>query len=181
MIQVFQGESGTVAGLLQHSASLITTLADRDAVISRVIGNLNTVLQTLDSRRDALSVVIAQLQQFVSGLSADRAAIGAAVANIGNLTAATGSLLRDARPDLSHDISQIGALSGILNNNTSVIDSTLSRLPNQYRALTRTASYGSWFNFYMCDFDGTVTLPGAGAVNPATFSSTAASCKGGGR
>jgi phospholipid/cholesterol/gamma-HCH transport system substrate-binding protein len=181
IIQVFQGESGTVAGLLQHSASLITTLADRDTVIARVITNLNTVLQTLDSRRDTLSDVIAQLQQFVSGLAADRTAIGAAVANIGNLTAATGSLLKDARPDLSHDISQLGTLSGILNDNSAVIDNTLSRLPGTYQALTRTATYGSWFNFYMCDFDGKVALPGVGAVTPATFSSTAASCKGGGR
>jgi phospholipid/cholesterol/gamma-HCH transport system substrate-binding protein len=181
IIQVLQGESGTVSSLLTHTASLSTALADRDEVLGRVITNLNTVLSTLDSRRDELSDTIAQLRQFVSGLAADRTAIGGAISNIGGLTAATGSLLRDARPDLSHDLGQLGSLADILNDNSAVIDSTLHRLPGQYQALTRTASTGSWFTFFMCDFDGRVALPGAGSVNPATFSSSAARCQGGGR
>jgi phospholipid/cholesterol/gamma-HCH transport system substrate-binding protein len=179
IIQVLQGESGTVSNLLQHTASLSTALADRDAVIGRVITNLNTVLSTLDGQRDQLSGTIAQLRQFVSGLAADRTAIGGAISTIGGLTAATGSLLRDARPDLAHDVAQLGSLADILDDNSAVIDSTLQRLPGQYAALTRTASSGSWFNFFMCDFDGRVVLPGVGAVNPATFSSSAARCKAG--
>jgi phospholipid/cholesterol/gamma-HCH transport system substrate-binding protein len=180
IIQVLQGEAGTVAGLLQHSASLISTLADRDAVIAKVIGNLNSVLSTLDSHRAALSQTIDQLQQFVSGLSADRAAIGQAVTSISSLTAATGDLVQKARPDLSADIGGLGSLAGILNDNGATIDATLARLPGEYQALTRTASYGSWFNFFLCDFDGRVSLPGAGSVNPATFGSPAAACMGGG-
>ena len=40
------------------------------------------------------------------------------------------------------------------------------------QALTRTASYGSWFNFYLCDFDGRVTAPGRAArVNPVGHAS----------
>ena len=178
VIQVLQGEAGTVTGLLRHTASLATTLAGRDTVIGQVISNLNAVLTTLDGERNTLSDTILQLQQFVSGLAADREAIGAAVQNISGLTSATASLLSDARPDLSHDITGLGALSGILNTNESVIDSTLARLPGEYQALTRTASFGSWFNFFMCGFDGTVAVPGAGSVNPATFTSQAASCRG---
>jgi phospholipid/cholesterol/gamma-HCH transport system substrate-binding protein len=181
VIQVLQGEAGTVTGLLQHTASLATALADRDAVIGQVIANLSAVLSTVDGERSTLSDTISQLQQFVSGLAADREAIGAAVQNISGLTAATAGLLTDARPDLSHDIAGLGSLSSILNANEGVIDSTLSRLPGEYQALTRTASYGSWFNFFMCGFDGTVAVPGAGAVNPATFSSQAASCRGAAR
>ncbi|HKT01256.1 MAG TPA: MCE family protein [Rugosimonospora sp.] len=182
IIQVLQGEGGTVSDLLAHTASLSGALADRDAVIGRVVTNLNTVLSTLDSRRDELSDTVLQLRQLVSGLAADRTAIGDAVRNIGGLTSATGSLLRDARPDLAPDIGQLGSLAAILNANSGVIDRTLHQLPGQYQALTRTATYGSWFNFFLCDFDGRVALPGAGAVNPASFSSPAARCHpGGGR
>jgi phospholipid/cholesterol/gamma-HCH transport system substrate-binding protein len=181
VIQVLQGEAGTVTGLLQHTASLATALADRDAVIGQVISNLNAVLSTLDAERNPLSDAILQLQQFVSGLAADREAIGAAVQNISGLTSATASLLSDARPDLSHDITGLGSLSGILNANQGVINSTLAKLPGEYQALTRTASYGSWFNFFMCGFDGTVAVPGAGSVNPTTFTSQAASCRGSGQ
>ena len=176
IIQVFQGEGGTVASLLGHTASLTNALADRDAVIGRVITNLNNVLETLNSRDDKLSETIAQLQAFVSGLAADRKAIGDALTNLGNLADATGSLLRDARPSLKQDIGSLGTLAGTLNANSTVIEGTLGRLPGRYEALTRTASTGSWFNFFLCDFDGSVGVPGHADVNPATFSSQAARC-----
>ena len=46
---MLQGEGGTVQGLLQKTASLTTTLADRDQLIGEVIDNLNTTLATVDS------------------------------------------------------------------------------------------------------------------------------------
>lgn len=181
IIQVFQGEAGTVDDLLQHTASLVTTLADRSTVINRVVANLNAVLRTIDADRQALSNTIVQLRQFVAGLSADRVAVGDAIANISGVTSATASLLRAARPNLAGDINQLGALSGILDRNTSVIDSTLANLPGEYRALTGTASYGSWFNFYLCGFDGTLTLPAGGKVTPPPFTSGQARCQTGGK
>ncbi|WP_433085524.1 MCE family protein [Dactylosporangium sp. CA-052675] len=179
IIQVLQGEGGTVASLLRSTASLTGTLADRDAVIGRVVTNLNSVLSTLDEHRDDLDTTIAMLQQFVSGLAADRAAIGDALANASTLTGATASLLQDARPSLQADIDRLGTLSGTLNDNAGVLDKTLEGLPQRYSDLTRVASYGSWFNFYLCDFDGRVTLAGQ-KINPATFTSTAARCSTGG-
>jgi phospholipid/cholesterol/gamma-HCH transport system substrate-binding protein len=180
IIQVLQGESGTMASLLQRTASLTNALADRDAVIGRVITNLNTVLATLDTRDHAVDQTISQLRQFVSGLAADRTAIGNALANLGELTDATASLLGDARPPLASDVDSLGTLAGTLNRNASVIDGTLSRLPGRYQALTRTASYGSWFNFYLCDFDGQVGLPGGISATTPAFSSSAARCAGAG-
>ena len=51
IIQVLQGEGGTIEHLLPHTASLTSTLADRDAVIGRTIDNLNQVLGTVDAPR----------------------------------------------------------------------------------------------------------------------------------
>ena len=44
VIQVFQGEGGNFNALLQSTASLTNTLADRDKVIGDLIDNLNSVL-----------------------------------------------------------------------------------------------------------------------------------------
>src|SRR5688572_25668858 len=101
IIKVLQGEGGTVASLLRRTASLTNTLADRDAVIGRVITNLNAVLSTVGERDGQLDQTITQLQQLVSGLAADRGAIGQSLANLGELTLATGSLLGDARAPLA--------------------------------------------------------------------------------
>lgn len=85
IIEVLQGESGTVDSLLVHTASLTNTLADRDKVIGKVIDNLNQVLGTLDERDQRLSRLIAQLQKLVSGFSADREAIGDSLVQINAL------------------------------------------------------------------------------------------------
>ncbi|WBB69952.1 MCE family protein [Micromonospora sp. WMMD812] len=180
IIQVFQGEGGTVTSLLQRTASLTNTLADRDAVIGRVVTNLNQVLATLAGRDAELDQTIAQVQQFVSGLAADRTAIGDALANLGGLTDVTAGLLHDARPPLAADVRALGDLAGTLDRNAAVIDGTLGRLPERYESLTRVASYGSWFNFYLCDFDGRVAVAGHAPLNPATLSAPAARCATGG-
>jgi phospholipid/cholesterol/gamma-HCH transport system substrate-binding protein len=175
IIQLLQGEGGTLTSLLSRTATLTGTLADRDQLIGRVITNLNTVLATVDERDAKLSDTIQQLRILVSGLAADRTAIGDAVTNISGLTRATTSLLRDARPSLAADISALNTLAGTLQNNTSVLESTLNRAPARLDALTRTASYGSWFNFYLCELDGRVVIASGQSV-PATFHAASARC-----
>lgn len=159
IIKTLQGEGGTVNSLLAHTASLTTTLAGRDKLIGSVIGNLNEVLTTLDKRGGRFSSLLKQLQRLVSGLSADRKPIGRSLVNIGNLTEATSGLIGEARPPLKDDIKELGELTGTLNDNEKTVEGVLKRLPNKLNKLTGTASYGSWFNFYLCDFDGRIVLP----------------------
>jgi phospholipid/cholesterol/gamma-HCH transport system substrate-binding protein len=159
IIKTLQGEGGTVNSLLAHTASLTTTLADRDELIGSVITNLNTVLKTLDQRSGRFSGLLKQLRRVISGLSADRKPLGRSLVSIGNLAEATSGLLKDARPPLKDDIAELGELTGTLNKNEKTVEGVLKRLPNKLNELTGTASYGSWFNFYLCDFDGRIVLP----------------------
>ncbi|HEX6074052.1 MAG TPA: MCE family protein [Micromonosporaceae bacterium] len=175
IIQVLQGEAGTVRSLLSRTASLTNTLADRDAVIGRVIENLSKVLATLNARDDQLSETIEQLQAFVSGLARDRKAIGESLGHIAALTDQTAGLLSDARPALKSDIAKLRRLAQTLNANEDVITSTFARVPVRLSTLSRVGGYGSWFNFYMCDWDGRVTV-GDVVINPTTFHSGAARC-----
>jgi phospholipid/cholesterol/gamma-HCH transport system substrate-binding protein len=178
IIQTLQGEGGTVNSLLAHTASLTTTLADRDQLIGSVIDNLNTVLDTLDRRRARFSDLITQLRRVVSGLSADRKPIGDSLVNIADLTEATSGLLQDARPPLKDDIGRLAELTGTLNKNENTVEGVLKRLPNKLNALTGTASYGSWFNFYLCDFDGRIVLPKTKQVITPDFHVAQARCGG---
>ncbi|MFF4116158.1 MCE family protein [Streptomyces sp. NPDC001714] len=159
IVQTLQGEGGTVNSLLAHTASLTSTLADRDKLIGSVIDNLNSVLETLDKRGSRFSGLLTQLRRVVSGLSADRKPIGESLVSIGDLTDVTSGLLKDARPPLKDDIAGLGDLAGTLNKNENTVEGVLKRLPNKLDKLTGTASYGSWFNFYLCDFDGRIVLP----------------------
>ncbi|MDQ1671299.1 MAG: phospholipid/cholesterol/gamma-HCH transport system substrate-binding protein [Actinomycetota bacterium] len=175
IIKTLQGEAGNVNSLLSHTASLTTTLADRDQVIGRTIDNLNTVLATVDRRDDQLSQLLVELQRFVSGLSDDREAIGASLTNIAGLAESTSGLLKDARPAVRDDVKQVVRVTGTLDDNKALVDAFLKNFPKKLNTLTRTATYGSWFNFYLCDFEGRVTLSNVVAFTP-NYHASAARC-----
>lgn len=175
IIKTLQGEAGNVESLFADTASLTSALADRDKVIGRTIDNLNAVLETVDDRDRALSTLIAELQRFVSGLAEDREAIGASLTNIAGLAESTASLVQESRPAIRDDIRELGEVTKTLDDNKEVVDGVLQRLPNKLNTITRTATYGSWFNFYLCDFTGRVILADNVVLKP-NYSSSAARC-----
>jgi phospholipid/cholesterol/gamma-HCH transport system substrate-binding protein len=158
IIQVLQGEGGNINQLLAQTASLTSTIADRDAVIGDVINNLNLTLDTVNARDDKLSGLLVSLQQLVTGLAQDRVAIGSTLQPIANLTNATAGLLAQARPPLADDIVKLGQESDILNRNRGLVENALRNIPQKANNFGRAGSYGSWFNFYLCSAGLTVNL-----------------------
>jgi phospholipid/cholesterol/gamma-HCH transport system substrate-binding protein len=166
VIQVFQGEGGTMEELLAHVASLSNSLADKDEVIGSVIDNLTKVLGNVAARDQELSHLVVSLQQFVTGLAQDKDAIFDSLQTVNTLAHSTSNLLAQARPPLAADISRLGALSTNLSDSKDVLDKFLQLEPTKLDLITRTAVNGSWFNFFMCGAGGYVVLPGTGS-NPA--------------
>ncbi|MET9261134.1 MCE family protein [Amycolatopsis sp. NPDC004079] len=150
IVQVLQGEGGTVTELLQHTGSLTSTLASRDRVIGEVIGNLNSVLKTVNGKGDSLATLVSTLRQLVSGLAEDRTAIGDAVSGLAELTQSTSGLLTEIRPGLKDSVSGLDALTQNLNKGEADVDKALTTLPKKLDRIGTLGSYGSWMNFYLC-------------------------------
>lgn len=163
IIATLQGEGGTVESLLARTASLTNTLADRDAVIGRVIDNLTTVLATVDERNTEFNALISQVQRLAAGFAKDRKVIGQSLVGINELTAATTDLLRQVRAPLRADIRELLTLATTLNDSKEIVDGVLSRLPTKLDRIVSTATDGSWFNFYLCG----ASLVGLSALLPA--------------
>lgn len=178
IIQVLQGEGGTVNGLLAHVASLTETLGNRDEVIGRVIDNLDKVIATIDSRDQEVSGLITNLKSLVSGLAADRHAIGESLVSVNQLIYTTNGLLTDVRPSVKADIASLGHLSKILAQNGNQLDKAFAEMPTNFMLLDRAASYGSWFNFYLCSMDARIRLPGQVSYNTPQIINENARCKG---
>lgn len=159
IIAVFQGEDATVEGLLASTASLTSTLAEKDQVIGELITSLNHVLTTVNSRSDQLDTTIITLQRLVSGLSEDRQAIGSTLDGLGTLTVSVSELLEEGRAPLHQSIDALGRLSGNLADNDEKLDTFFTNLPVKLDRIGRTASYGSWLNFYVCSIEGRIPLP----------------------
>jgi phospholipid/cholesterol/gamma-HCH transport system substrate-binding protein len=158
IIQVFQGEGGTITSLLSHTASITASIAGKDKVIGEVIGNLNTVLATVNQHGPQLGDLVDQTQRLVSGLAEQRKPIGDAVTALGDLAVSTTGLLADARPALKDDVAQLGVLSQNLGDSGELLDHLLTVLPGNLQKFTRTLSYGSWFNYYLCGITGRIGI-----------------------
>ncbi|MFD4689745.1 MCE family protein [Streptomyces sp. NBC_00683] len=151
IVQVLQGEGGTVDSILSHVGSLTGTVAAKDKVIGEVIKNLNTVLKTVNDREAGFNDLVVTLQKLVTGFSGDRKPLGEAVTAMGALTTVTAGLLEDGRKPLKEDIKQLGRLTGQLEKGQPQIESFLAKTPAKMEAITRLTSYGSWLNLYLCE------------------------------
>lgn len=158
VIQVFQGEGGSLESLLGHTASVTSTLAARDHVIGELVDNLNDVLAHIGDRDDQLSDLIVTFRNLVGGLTKDRKAILGSLDSISELAAQTSGLVSGIRPSFVADVKQLRGVAGLLDTNKSEIDRSLRVLPIKLEKIGRTAAYGSWFNFYLCDFSGRVLI-----------------------
>ncbi len=158
LVQVLQGEGGTVASLMEKTASLTNTLADRDQLIGEVITNLTQTLDTVDQRREQLGQLITELKGWMTDLARDRSTIGASLDNVSELTVVVADLVRRSRPVVKDDIVQLRRLAGLLNRpeNRAVLEQTLDRLPESMTDQTRTGTYGSWYSYYLCEFSGKI-------------------------
>ncbi len=191
LVKVLQGEGGTIGSLMSSTASLTNTLADRDELIGHVIDNLSAMLKTVDDRHSQLSTLVVELKDWMTNLSHDRKAIGASVANLSGLTGEVARLLTLGRPYLKSDVAQLRRVMKQLNkpDNQAALDEVLNRLPLMLARQTRTGTYGSWYQYYLCDFTGRIILPDLGTkelndlvkpiqdkLNNLSFYSTAKRC-----
>jgi phospholipid/cholesterol/gamma-HCH transport system substrate-binding protein len=175
MIQVFQGEGGNLQGLLQSTASITSTLADRDQVIGNMITNLNTVLVTISNRNRQLSALIVQFRDFLHGLVQDRGAILGSLDSISALTQQTADLTTGIRPSFARDVKQLRQVAANLKQGRGELDRALQILPVKLDKIGRTAIYGSFFNFYLCQFQGRAKLPD-GSYLPISYNTGGARC-----
>jgi phospholipid/cholesterol/gamma-HCH transport system substrate-binding protein len=161
LVRVLQGEGGTIGGLMTHTASITNALADRDQLIGQVIDNLSSMLKTVDDHHQQLTTLVVQLRTWLGKVSTDRKAIGASITNLSSLTSNLAGLLTQSRPYLKGDVAQQRRMMTYLNKpqNQAALSEVLNRLPTMLARQTRTGTYGSWYNYYLCDFDGSIILP----------------------
>ncbi len=95
LIQIFQGQGGTLQSLLSNTSGFTTALAEHNQTIQALIDNLRTLLSTLSKEGDKFSGTIAKLETLVTALAAEKDPIGTAIESLNNGTASVADLLTD--------------------------------------------------------------------------------------
>jgi len=142
VIQVFQGEGGTLKSLLSSTASVTQTLADRDQIIGELLENLDFAPDHLADRDEQRSATIISFRDRVSGLKNDRRAIPDSLDGTTRPPVKTADPGTHLRAPFVEDIKQLRRLSKNLDNGKSEIDRALQVLPIKLEKVGRTAIYG---------------------------------------
>ena len=184
IVATFQGEGMTVRQLIARTGSLTTGLAERDEVIDALLTDLGRTVTTVAQRHEQLEQLISDLSVFAVGLARDRRAIGDSLRHIDTMTALSAALLRDARPSLRRDLADLGEIARVLSTGDGrrEVEHALDHLPRKLERLSRTAAYGSWFNYYACsvklrvDSSNPVDPVVRGILNRVTLNDSAERC-----
>ena len=152
IITVFQGQGGTINDILDQTASLTSTLADRDQAIGEVIRNLNTVLDTTVRHQEQFDETLVNFERLITGLKNRADPIASSVADISDAAGTVADLLTDNRPLLQDTVGYLDAVLQPLVDQKDQLNDILSRLPSALKIIGRAGGvYGDFFNFYLCD------------------------------
>jgi phospholipid/cholesterol/gamma-HCH transport system substrate-binding protein len=150
VVQVLQGQQSAVASLVGHVASFTTTIGAREQLVGQVIRNLNSVMGAVDEHSGALEHLIDGLDDLVVGLDKQDDQVLDAAGQIDQFARATSSLLAGARGDVRRDLAYLLVTARGVNRHANTLERVLSALPQHYREMQDTASYGSFYNVFLC-------------------------------
>jgi len=150
LVQILQGQGGTLESLLSKSSSFTNAIADNNEVVEQLIDGLRTTLDTLAKDGEEFAGSVDRLEELVKGLAADRDPIGTAIDALDRGTTSLADLLGRGREPLNHTIDELHRLAPLVNNDLERLDATIQRLPEIYRKLARVGSYGAFFPYYIC-------------------------------
>ncbi|MGV0836850.1 virulence factor Mce family protein [Mycolicibacterium thermoresistibile] len=152
IITVFQGQGGTINDILDNTAELTSTLADRDQAIGEVIRNLNTVLETTVRHQKEFDETIHNFEVLITGLRNRADPIAESTANISNAAGTLADVLAENRPLLADTVDHLEVIQGPLLEQSVELNNVLIQLPAALKTIGRAGGvYGDFFNFYACD------------------------------
>ncbi len=150
LVQVLQGQQSSVATLVDSVASFTTTIGNREELIGQVVRNLNSVLGTVDDRKATVGLLLDRLDALLTGLDRQDTQVLDAAARISGFADRTATLVARARGDLRSDLQGLTVTARGLNKRRDTLDALVKKLPSHYETLQNTASYGNFFNFFLC-------------------------------
>jgi phospholipid/cholesterol/gamma-HCH transport system substrate-binding protein len=150
VVQVLQGQQSAVATLVNHVASVTTTIGSREELIGQVVRNLNSVMGAVDENSGSLGELVDGLGALLVGLDKQDTQLLDAAVEIDRFTRETTALLVGARGDAREDLEALLVVARGVNRKTATLEQVLAALARHYPAMQSTASYGNFYNTFIC-------------------------------
>jgi phospholipid/cholesterol/gamma-HCH transport system substrate-binding protein len=151
IVQVLQGETGSIDDLLTRTADLTTNLADRDTLFVKVLDGMSSVLQLVAQHDAELGSMLTSLHQLTATLAADSASIGDSITGVDALMSSVDKLLTGLQShSFDQDVSDLRSVSGALASNEALLDQLVKGFPVAFGDFSRFTQNGNWINSYLC-------------------------------
>ncbi|MDO7867252.1 MCE family protein [Nocardioides jiangxiensis] len=151
IVQVLQGEGGTVSSLLRQTTELTNYLADRDKLFDRVAQNLTPLLVEVARTGPAMQQSVRQLASLTSGLARDRRTFGASIDGLSVAIGKTDRMVSAIRPDLRNDLRLLALVSRTYAANGKAWGRSFGDFGAVLEALGRSTSYRSAITTLVCN------------------------------
>ncbi|TPG32055.1 MCE family protein [Mycolicibacterium hodleri] len=150
VIELLQGQGGSLSTLLASTSSFTQDLAARDQLIGDTINNLNAVLGTVDEKGAQFDATVDQLQKLITGLAENRDPIAGAIPPLATATNDLTNLLKDSRRPVQGVIENIRPFAQRMDERKADVNKVIEPLAENYLRLNALGAYGSFFNIYYC-------------------------------
>lgn len=177
LVEVLQGQNSAVEHLVSSVGSFTSTLGDRSGLITQVVTNLNAVLGQVADRKDGLGQLVTQLSDLVDGLNRQDTQVLDAAGQIDRMARSGADLLARSRRDLTPTLEGLRATARGLDQHSSALQALLAQWPKHYAKIQDTASYGAFFNFFLCGIRLQFTRDGGAETTTPYIRSEAARCQ----
>ncbi|GAA1665312.1 MCE family protein [Fodinicola feengrottensis] len=151
IVTVLQGQSGTIADLLNKLVAVTANLASRDQVIGAVLTNLDAVLDTMTRNQQNFRALLTGLGSLAAAAAGDRQQIAAAIDGTAALAGSLSGLVTQLRPPATTDLTQLNRAAGMVVANRTALDKALKGAPTLVGTVGRALDYGTWVNVYICN------------------------------
>lgn len=166
IIQVLQGESGTIEDLFRQTAQLTSNLANRDDVFLSVVDNLGGVLRSVAAHDTQLGQMVDSLSELTRNLARDTPNISRSIDSVNQLTTSVNRLMTGLNNgDFTTVLGDLQQVTSVLAKNTTTLDATVKAFPNAFADFNRITQYGNWINAYPCSV--TLRIPTKPVITPA--------------
>jgi phospholipid/cholesterol/gamma-HCH transport system substrate-binding protein len=150
VIELLQGQGGSLSTLLASTSSFTQGLAARDQLIGDTINNLNAVLGTVDQKGAQFDASVDQLQQLITGLAQNRDPIAGAIPPLASATSDLTGLLKQSRRPVQGVIENLRPFAQRMDERKADVNKVIEPLAENYLRLNALGAYGSFFNIYYC-------------------------------
>ena len=175
VIDLLQGQGGTVSQLLSTTGNFTQTLSGRDQLIGDVVDNLSTVLGTVDSKSRQFSTSVDTLQNLLTGLAQDRDTLAGAIAPLAASSDELTQMLDQSRRPVQGVIENVRPFAQRVYERKAEVNAAIEPLADSYLRLNSLGAYGAFFNIFFCSSKiklsgpagSDIVIPIGGAPDPS--------------